>query len=901
MASLVVVESEAKAKALYDQTGGIYDTLILPSVPMKVAHDPKSKRLHTGETGFRFAPAENRKEFAKALLAGMNNEIYLALDSDQRGEFWSWMIGKFFFNLTNGAKTVRRVQVTGFTKEAIDASFSHIEPLQDAAAASLYIRSLFNNTLVKHIGRLLGTHKGPGGLPLNYISLTTLFLLEEREAEIASFAIAPKWRITVRLAGSGGEFDAHLREAYGVSDDGLLRDIAELEVARSLFENKPFSVDKVEESDFVREAPVPCRLSEMLQRGMTLLGMAPGSIIRALQKLFHGIEVDGKTTGLISSPFLQMPPDAFSFVIERIQQTVIDLYGQDALVSRDFEGAVILPLRPDVIAKDLSDVLTEEEGKLYEMIRCRCLASQMEAVAGSNITVTLSSGECLFQVAMPNVTEKGFLQADDQGYDSSLLEPCSLVGLQPGQELAVKQIIPEQTSGVDQEFYTFDTLLDDLLDFSIQGEPPIIAMLQDMLDKGYLSIDAQGCLHCGPNSTKVSSTINRAFPGMMGINLTAYVEQTVSEVTIGRKPLDFAMTQFEQNFIMHGNPLVKVVIPKSVPRRIKRSKNIIKSSGPVASEPVLRDIAAPVVAPPSVVADIAEEIMAGQEEDQVIPPDVVEEEYIGNKEPQEVIAAEKEEETPEIEISDEPVEQAVEEIAEGEEQQVEPDYGLIDEAEGAEEVGGHSDEVEQEVFEKSAPMEELETAQEHIRATIPSAESTGVPADIETVQPDKMCPDCGRPLLLKHDRFGEYWACSGYPACRHSESHGTDEEKLELLCPLCTKEAVTIKRTPTGKKLYVCPGRECEFMAWSLPHAIACPSCGSPFLVEKKGAGGRNVLRCPRAGCSFQQPLPGQEGLSEPMGGDQVQPKKKKVLVRRKKGSGGTGKKKRVLVRRKKK
>ena len=165
--------------------------------------------------------------------------------------------------------------------------------------------------------------------------------------------------------------------------------------------------------------------------------------------------------------------------------------------------------------------------------------------------------------------------------------------------------------------------------------------------------------------------------------------------------------------------------------------------------------------------------------------------------------------------------------------------------------------------------------------------------------PGKPCPDCGRVLLLKEDRFGKYWYCSGHPECRHSESY-EEEGGPSLLCPVCQTGTVVTKHTPTGKIFYVCPEQDCEFMAWSKPHAIACQLCDSPFLVEKKSLDGRTSLRCPRAGCTFSRPLSGG-GSAEQESAEA--PRKKKVLVRRvAPGSGGSGgaTKKVRIVRRKK-
>jgi len=206
-------------------------------------------------------------------------------------------------------------------------------------------------------------------------------------------------------------------------------------------------------------------------------------------------------------------------------------------------------------------------------------------------------------------------------------------------------------------------------------------------------------------------------------------------------------------------------------------------------------------------------------------------------------------------------------------------------------------EAEQEtVFEEPLPAaeESSQKAAGRIPADAPIID-TQSPAE---AQPGRSCPDCGRPLMLKSDRFGRYWVCSDYPACRHAESCESGPQKMDLPCPLCGRQSLVVKRTPTGKKLYVCPGEGCEFMAWSLPHAVTCPGCGSPFLVEKKTAAGGTVLLCPRAGCSYRQALGGEQ--MEGAGAEAPPPARKKILVRRPTGSSGGPGRKKVLVRRKK-
>ena len=35
---------------------------------------------------------------------------------------------------------------------------------------------------------------------------------------------------------------------------------------------------------------------------------------------------------------------------------------------------------------------------------------------------------------------------------------------------------------------------------------------------------------------------------------------------------------------------------------------------------------------------------------------------------------------------------------------------------------------------------------------------------------EKICPECGLPMKKRNGRFGEFWGCTGYPDCRHTEN-----------------------------------------------------------------------------------------------------------------------------------
>lgn len=109
------------------------------------------------------------------------------------------------------------------------------------------------------------------------------------------------------------------------------------------------------------------------------------------------------------------------------------------------------------------------------------------------------------------------------------------------------------------------------------------------------------------------------------------------------------------------------------------------------------------------------------------------------------------------------------------------------------------------------------------------------------------CPECGRDMVIKRSRQGSrFVACTGYPECAHTEPLRTG-----VKCPRegCTGELVE-KVSRRGKVFYSCDQYpKCDFALWNEPVPGPCPDCGSPFLVRKVQRGGKTVIVCPNKDC----------------------------------------------------
>lgn len=131
-------------------------------------------------------------------------------------------------------------------------------------------------------------------------------------------------------------------------------------------------------------------------------------------------------------------------------------------------------------------------------------------------------------------------------------------------------------------------------------------------------------------------------------------------------------------------------------------------------------------------------------------------------------------------------------------------------------------------------------------------------APVPTAQTDKTCPKCEKPLVVKHGRFGDFLACSGYPACKHTESMtsaGAGGSAFEAVpCPNqgCTGK-IGEKRSKRGKIFYGCSKYpDCDFATWDKPIPKKCPDCGHGFLSEKSSKIQGRFLKCPSCGYTEQ-------------------------------------------------
>jgi DNA topoisomerase-1 len=159
------------------------------------------------------------------------------------------------------------------------------------------------------------------------------------------------------------------------------------------------------------------------------------------------------------------------------------------------------------------------------------------------------------------------------------------------------------------------------------------------------------------------------------------------------------------------------------------------------------------------------------------------------------------------------------------------------------------------------------------------------------IKTDEKCPKCGKPLLIRSGRFGDFLACSGYPECKHTKNlpSAESEKYANEICEKCGKPMVVkgskfgtflacsgypkckstksilvktgvkcpedggdivMRRSKKGRIFYSCSNYpKCKFSLWNKPLDEKCPKCGS--LLTEKRLKGRTLKKCSGEKCDY--------------------------------------------------
>jgi DNA topoisomerase-1 len=790
-----VVESPAKAKTINKYLGKEFKVL----ASMGHIRDlPKSKLGVDVDEGFaaEFEAIPARKKVIKELREAAKDarDIYVATDPDREGE----AIGADVADELGGkGRTIHRLMFNEITRKGVLSAMERPGRIDERMVAAQRARRVLDRLVGYKISPLLW-EKVRRGLSAGRVQSVALRLVCDREREIEQFVTEEYWNLFARLAGPlPPEFDAKLvkkgRETIKVSTGDQARAIvADLESA-------DFVVGSVTTRERKKHAPPPFITSKLQQAAR----FPVKKTMLIAQQLYEGVELPGEgAVGLITymrTDSTRVSDLALGEVRDHIREQFGEGYVPEkpnffrAKANAQDAHEAIRPTSMQYTPEKMRPHLTPDQFSLYRLIWNRFVASQMPPAVFDDTTVDINAGDYLFRVKGSVPKFSGWLAVYGQG---DIVEDT--VSAPRGQATGDEE--DEGASGVLPPLAEGDRLELRALRPEQKFTQPPARFSEATLVK---ALEENGI---GRPSTYASII------GVLQAREYVYkLEGRFKPTVLGRMLVTELLS-----------PSFDDILDPEYTAKMEELLDLIEQGsadyrGTLESfyEKFQKDL--------SRAEDEMPDLKKGLE-----TPEICDKcgspmlKKVGRFGPFLACSAYPEcENTRELEKADDGADE-LEETCENCGRPMVVKRGRFGQ------------------FLACSGYPECKTTRKIITT------KQGVTAAKPDQMLDEKCPRCSSNLVVKQGRFGEFTACSNYPACKYVKLQTTG-----VKCPKDGGEIVE-RKSRRGKVFYGCSNYpDCDFTLWNKPIAERCPSCGAPFLVEKITKRHGRQLLCNNESCSY--------------------------------------------------
>ena len=601
---LVVVESPAKAKTINRYLG---DDFIVKASMGHVRDLPASKIGVDVEHDFEpsYEPLSGRRKVLADLKKSAKTapEVFLATDLDREGEAIAWHLAE---SLGVPADRIRRVTFNEITKTAIQEAFAHPRDIDMNMVNAQQARRILDRIVGYQVSPLLW-RKVATGLSAGRVQSVAVRLIVEREREIDAFMPEEYWKLSAIFtpdlpasaatraewqrfisqkdqAGNGptrdrqleflnehnafraelvkwrGEkFEPSASEAAIEAAKALGLDIAQVQrtedpqgkgptknrvlVVGSVGETGPrFAVSNLSQRESRTRPPAPFTTASMQQAASVSLRFGASRTMRIAQQLYEGVDVPGEgSVGLITymrTDSTHLSNDAVAGVRsmiatefgQRYLPEKANVYAAGARAQEAHEA--IRPTDANRSPQSLIAALTDEQYKLYDLIWRRFVSCQMMPaiwnVSEADISARTDAGEAIFKAMGRQLVFDGFMRVAGMSRTGDQILPA----LSMDQPLAPVELSPTQHFTQPPPRYTEASLVKSMEAEGIGRPSTYAAIIQTIQDRNYVRLDDRS-FHPTDLGNVVTKKLVDHFPTTFDVRFTAEMENKLDHVEDG--------------------------------------------------------------------------------------------------------------------------------------------------------------------------------------------------------------------------------------------------------------------------------------------------------------------------------------------------------------------------------
>jgi DNA topoisomerase I len=563
---VVVVESPAKAKTINKYLGSGFKVLAsyghvrdLPSKDGSVRPDEDFAMDWDVDP----KAAKRLSEIAEAVKGA--NRLILATDPDREGEAISWHVLEVLNRkrAVKGAE-VQRVVFNAITKSAVQEAMAHPRQI-DMELVEAYLARRALDYLVGFTLSPVLWRKLPGARSAGRVQSVALRLVVDREMEIERFRPQEYWTVEADVTAESAPFLARLfvHEGKRLSKFGLPNAEAAA-AAREAVKAARFTVTSVEKKPTRRNPPPPFTTATLQQEAARKLGFTAQRTMQTAQRLYEGVDENGGLITYMRTDGVQVAPEA----LEEARKVIAGRYGTEYLP----EHARIYKtkaknaqeaheaIRPTSLSRNPGSLRLEgDQGRLYELIWKRMIASQMEAAKIERTTADLTSadGRTGLRATGQVIQFDGYFAAYEEGRDEPEKNASEDEGegdfagrlpfIREGAQAKVAEARADQHFTEPPPRYTEASLVKKLEELGI-GRPSTYASILTVLrEREYVRMD-KGKFVPEDKGRLVTAFLEQFFRRYVEYDFTASLEEKLDEVSAGDLDWKALLRDFWKDF-----------------------------------------------------------------------------------------------------------------------------------------------------------------------------------------------------------------------------------------------------------------------------------------------------------------------------------------------------------------
>lgn len=599
--NLIIVESPNKIQTIKSYLGSNYDVIAsyghLREMDPKVGYDKV-----TYEPNWVVIKDVNTKTSKTKIIqqivksAQDADVVYLATDPDREGEAISWHIYDLLKEIDKSK--CQRITFNEISKKAIISAIENKHDLDMNLVYSQFTRRIIDRLVGYKLSDLV--RRTVYGKSAGRVQSVALMFIVSRELERRNFVSSKWYEISAELQnGLVLTYTANNQNFKPYNDSSANKynfKFAELSDAQSVIKkltNEFKFVKYLPDKETKGDKYVPLTTDKMLQIAGTSLGWSASKTTLVAQKLFEGIELNGRHLGLITYPRTDSERINEDFIHEA-QNYLNQRYGQE-YVNFDYQPGTkktkkkdeniqdaheaIRPVDVSLTPEDVKPFIDESAYKLYNLIWSRTMCVLMNSPIYSTKGMIFDNQDHEFYAAHKEIKFKGYLILNfyNKTVNSFNDKLPNLVENNLYQGEAKLNEFDKQPPA----YFTEATLIAALKESGVGRPSTYAAMAKISETRGYVTKEGQKLIPT-EMGMRVIEELMKDFPEVVDSKFTANMEQELDKIANG----DEKWISYLEKFAPEFENKIKIVFKTNAEKK-KNDVDYVGRNCPKCNSPLV--------------------------------------------------------------------------------------------------------------------------------------------------------------------------------------------------------------------------------------------------------------------------------------------------------------------------